>query len=70
MYFDHIQQVILYIDYIHTLSPPPPMRKVKVTYGGWAGVFTRDMEEHTVLSGDDVGHPVAVVRYWSKPTPR
>lgn len=46
------------------------MCKVKVTYGGWAGVFTRDMEEHTVLSGDDVGHPVAVVRYWSKPTPR
>lgn len=59
---------MLYIDYIH--PPRPHIYNVKETYSGWAGVFTRDMEEHTVLSGDDVGYPVAIVRHWSKPTPR
>ena len=42
---------------------------LSLTYSGRTGVFAGDMEEHTVLSGDDVGHTVSVVGDRSEPTP-
>ena len=42
---------------------------LSLTYSGRTGVFAGDMEEHTVLSGDDVGHAISIVGDWSEPTP-
>ena len=42
---------------------------LSLTYSGRTGVFAGDMEEHTVLSCNDVGHTVSVIGDRSEPTP-